>query len=47
MDQKVRAAHGKLRLCCIRPEIYEVFTITRLNKLFSIHDTQEQALEGF
>ena len=31
MDQKVRAAQGKLRLCCIRPEIYEVFTITRLN----------------
>lgn len=47
MDQKVRAAQGKLRLCCICPEIYEVFTITRLNKLFSIHDTQEQALDGF
>ena len=47
MDKKVKAAKGKLRLCCIRPEIYEVFEITRLNKIFDIRGTQEQALEGF
>lgn len=47
MDKKVKAAKGKLRLCSIRPDIYEVFAITKLNKLFSIHDDQEKALEGF
>ena len=47
MDKKVKAAKGKLRLCNIRPEIYEVFEITRLNKIFDIRNTQEQALEGF
>lgn len=47
MDKKVKGAKGKLRLCNIRPEIYEVFAITKLNKLFSIHDDQEKALEGF
>ncbi len=47
MDKKVKAAKGKLRLCCIRPEIYEVFEITRLNKIFDIKTNQEQALEGF
>ena len=47
MDKKVKAAKGKLRLCSIRPEIYEVFAITKLNKLFSIHENQEKALEGF
>jgi anti-sigma B factor antagonist len=46
MDKKVKAAKGKLRLCSIRPEIYEVFEITRLNKIFDIRQTQEQALEG-
>jgi anti-sigma B factor antagonist len=46
MDKKVKAAKGKLRLCHIRPDIYEVFAITRLNKLFDIRDTQEQALDG-
>ena len=47
MDKKAKAAKSKLRLCCIRPEIYEVFEITRLNKIFDIRGTQEEALEGF
>ncbi len=46
LDKKVKAAKGKLRLCSIRPDIYEVFAITRLNKLFDIKDNREQALEG-
>jgi anti-sigma B factor antagonist len=47
MDKKAKAAKSKLRLCCIRPEIYEVFEITRLNKIFDIKATQEDALQGF
>ena len=47
LDKKVKAARGKLRLCSIRPDIYEVFAITKLNKLFDIHENQEKALEGF
>lgn len=47
MNKKVADAGGKLRLCSIRPDIYEVFAITRLNKVFDIRDTQDQALEGF
>jgi len=47
MEKKVKAAKGKLRLCCIRPEIYEVFNITKLNRLFKIYEDQERALEGF
>ena len=46
MDKKVKTAKAKLRLCCIRPEIYEVFEITRLNKIFDIKSTQEEALDG-
>ncbi len=47
MDKKVKASSGKLRLCSIRKDIYEVFAITKLNKLFDIKDTQEEALQGF
>ena len=47
MEKKVKAAKGQLRLCSIRPDIYEVFAITKLNKLFKIHEDQEKALEGF
>src|SRR2546425_1568951 len=34
MNKSVQAAAGQLRLCCIHPQIYEVFKITKLNKLF-------------
>ena len=47
LDKKAKAAKSKLRLCCIKPEIYEVFEITRLNKIFDIKATQEDALQGF
>jgi anti-sigma B factor antagonist len=47
MDKKVKQARGQLRLCSIRPDIYEVFAITKLNKLFSIHDNRDKALEAF
>ena len=45
MDKKVKAAGGKLRLCSVRPEIYEVFAITKLNKVFKIDEDQERSLE--
>lgn len=47
MEKKVKASGGKLRLCNIRPEIYEVFEITRLNRVFDIRDNQEAALASF
>lgn len=47
MDKKVKTAGGKLRLCSIRPDIYEVFAITRLNKLFDIRDDLDTAMAGF
>jgi anti-sigma B factor antagonist len=47
LDKKVKSSQGKLRLSNIRPEIYEVFAITRLNKLFEIHDDEADALASF
>lgn len=47
LDRKVKAAGGKLKLCDLRPEIHEVFVITRLNQLFQIHDTESVALAAF
>lgn len=46
MDKKVKTAKGKLRLCSVRPDIYEVFAITKLNKLFTMCEDREKALEG-
>lgn len=47
LDKKIKVRKGKLRLTNIRPEIYEVFAITKLNKLFDIKKDETEALEGF
>ncbi|MEO1128221.1 MAG: STAS domain-containing protein [Planctomycetota bacterium] len=47
IHQKVKAKGGQLRLAEIDPQIYEVFVITKLNKLFDIHDDVERATKSF
>jgi anti-sigma B factor antagonist len=47
LNKKVQAAGGRLALCNIDPQIYEVFKITKLNQLFSIHDEEQEALQSF
>jgi anti-sigma B factor antagonist len=47
LDKKVKQHDGMLKLSNIRPEIYEVFAITRLNKLFDIKDEEADALAAF
>ena len=36
LHKRITEKGGALRLCNIRPSIYEVFVITRLNEVFSI-----------
>jgi anti-sigma B factor antagonist len=45
LHKRVREKGGELRLCVIQPAILEVFVITRLNEIFSISPTKEQALQ--
>jgi anti-sigma B factor antagonist len=47
INNRVRGKNGQLRLANIDPQIYEVFVITRLNKLFSIHENTDEALKSF
>jgi anti-sigma B factor antagonist len=47
INNKVRQKGGQLRLSNIDPQIYEVFVITKLNKLFQIYDDAEQAVGSF
>lgn len=43
LNKRVKEKKGLLKLSDIKPQIYEVFKITRLNKMFDIHDTLDQA----
>jgi anti-sigma B factor antagonist len=47
LDKKVKAVGGVLRLCSLKPDIREVFTITKLDRLFDIRDTERAALKAF
>lgn len=47
VKKDIEAQKGKLKLCQIKPELFEVFKITRLDKVFSIHKTADEALLDF
>lgn len=45
ISKKVYQKNGNLRLCSIYPKIFEVFKITRLDKVFDIYQTREDAVK--
>lgn len=47
LERRVRASNGVLKFSNIREEIYEVFKITKLNRLFDIKDDEADALAAF
>jgi len=44
VHKRIRERKGQLRLSGIQPPIYEVFVITRLNEIFQICGSKEEAL---
>lgn len=46
LHKKLAAVKGKLALCCIDPQIFEVFEITGLKKVFKIHADEQEALQA-
>ena len=47
LDKTVKGAGGRLKLACIRPEIYEVFSITKLDQQFDIKADEAAAIAAF
>ncbi len=47
LKKKVGAKKGKLKLCCIHPDLLEVFRITRLDQVFEISANEQAALDKF
>src|SRR5215212_10735980 len=46
-NKRIREKNGQLRLANIKPQIFEVFVITKLNKLFKILPNRDDALASF
>ncbi len=45
LNRMCQGVKGRLICCSIAPEVYEVFEITKLNKLFEVAATEQEALE--
>jgi len=47
LDRKVKSHKGRLKMSNIRPEIFEVFQVTKLNKVFDIRNDESEAIAAF
>ena len=47
LHKRVASANGELKLCGIQPGAAVVFGITKLDKVFDIHDGQQSALASY
>src|ERR1700722_15446223 len=47
VSNRVKEKNGQLRLANIKPQIFEVFVITKLNKLFRILPNRAEAAASF
>jgi anti-sigma B factor antagonist len=47
LHKKLQARSGRLALCAIHPDVYQVFELTRLTKIFNIYPDQPSAIKSF
>jgi len=47
LNKRMKAKGGQLKLCELKPEIMELFTLTNLTKIFDIRDDETNGLLGF
>jgi anti-sigma B factor antagonist len=47
LHRKISAGQGRLKMCGIRPEIFQVFKLTNLDKLFKIYPDTPAGLAAF
>ena len=44
LNKRIEEGGGVLKLCAIAEPLYEIFVITKLNKLFAIHPSVDEAV---
>jgi anti-sigma B factor antagonist len=47
LNKRVEEVGGTLKLCEIRQSLYEIFVITKLNKLFEIYPSEDMAVNSY
>ncbi len=46
VSKRINESEGRLKLCSIDPQIYEIFKITRLDTIFDICDDRQKAIRS-
>ena len=46
-NKKCKQQDVKLKVCSISPEIFEIFKLTKMNKMFDIYADEKKAIESF
>jgi anti-sigma B factor antagonist len=47
LKKKAEAVGGKVKFCCLDPDLVDIFRITSVLQLFDIYDTEEDAIASF
>ena len=47
LNKRIIEGKGTLKLCGMKPAIYEMFIITKLNQILDIYDDEQSALQSF
>jgi len=47
LQQKVTSCQGKLKVCCVNPNLLELLQYVGLDRYIDIYETQEAALRAF
>src|SRR5207249_4216645 len=47
LKRKVEVSNGRLKLCGFRPDLWEIFKITKLERVFENYDEEQAALDAF
>jgi anti-sigma B factor antagonist len=47
LKRRIDAGKGKLKLCCIHPDLMVPFKLTGLDRVFEIYTDEQPALERF
>ncbi|MGF1572548.1 MAG: STAS domain-containing protein, partial [Sumerlaeia bacterium] len=45
--KRATSGGGDIRICCLSPALNTIFTMMRLNRLFTIYDTVEDAKRSY
>jgi anti-anti-sigma factor len=46
-QQRIEARDGQLKLCGLNPNIKQLFRMTKLEQIFNIHETDQEAVRDF